>query len=63
MRQVSQIALVVSVLLTSLQLLAQGKEPPMEHPTFYRTTLIDRLSIFCRDTFDRIAEISMKFGG
>jgi hypothetical protein len=39
----------VSVLLTSLQLLTQGKEPPMEHPTFYRTTQIDGLSIFYRE--------------
>ena len=49
MRQESQVALVVLVLLTSLQLLTQGKEPPMEHPTFYRTTQIDGLSIFYRE--------------
>ena len=43
------VALMVSVMLASLQLLAQGKEPPMEHPTFYRTTQIDGLSIFYRE--------------
>jgi len=48
-RHASHIALVVSVVLTSLQLLAQGKEPPMEHPTFYRTIQIDGLSIFYRE--------------
>src|SRR6266567_1988143 len=49
--QVSRMALVVSVMLTSFQLLAQaqGKESPMEHPTFYRTTQIDQLSIFYRE--------------
>ena len=35
--QVSRRALMVSVVLASLQLLGQGKELPMEHPTFYRT--------------------------
>ena len=35
--QVSRMALVVSVMLASFQLLAQGKDRPMEHPTFYRT--------------------------
>ena len=47
--QVSRMALVVLVMLASLQLLAQGKEHPMEHPTFYRTTEIDGLSIFYRE--------------
>ena len=44
-------ALVVSVMLASFQLLAQaqGKERPMEHPTLYRTTQIDGLSIFYRE--------------
>jgi len=28
---------------------AQGKERPVEHPTFYRTTQIDGLSIFYRE--------------
>src|SRR5260370_31845689 len=46
---VSCMALVVSVMLASLQLLAQGKERPMEHPTFYRTIQIDGLSIFYRE--------------
>jgi hypothetical protein len=31
---VSRMALAVSVMLASFQLLAQGKERPMEHPTF-----------------------------
>jgi alpha/beta hydrolase fold len=49
--QISRMALVVSVLLASLQLFAeaQGKERPVEHPTFYRTTQIDGLSIFYRE--------------
>src|SRR5256885_16144375 len=44
-------ALVVSMMLASFQLLAQvqGKERPVEHPTFYRTTQIDGLSIFYRE--------------
>ena len=53
--QVSRMVLVVSVMLASFQLLghqllgAQGKERPVEHPTFYRTTQIDGLSIFYRE--------------
>jgi pimeloyl-ACP methyl ester carboxylesterase len=45
------LALVVSVMLASFQLLAQakGKEPSMERPTFYRTIQIDGLSIFYRE--------------
>jgi pimeloyl-ACP methyl ester carboxylesterase len=45
------VALVVSVMLASLQLLAQvqGKERQVEYPTFYRTTQIDGLSIFYRE--------------
>jgi pimeloyl-ACP methyl ester carboxylesterase len=44
-------ALVVSVTLASFQWLAQAqeKEPPVEHPTFYRTMQIDGLSIFYRE--------------
>src|SRR5438874_9666402 len=44
-------ALVVSMMLASFQLLAQvqGKERPVEHPTSYRTTQIDGLSIFYRE--------------
>src|SRR2546430_4091476 len=42
-------ARIVAVMLASLQLFAQGKEHPMEHPTFYRTTQIDGLSIFYRE--------------
>ena len=53
--QVSRIALLVSVMLASFQLPgpqvlgAQGKERPVEHPTFYRTAQIDGLSIFYRE--------------
>src|SRR5205823_3126550 len=47
--QVSRMALVVSAMLASFQLLAEGKERPMEHPTFYRTIQIDGLSIFYRE--------------
>src|SRR2546423_10855915 len=47
--QVSRMALVVSAMLASFQSLAQGKERPMQHPTFYRTTQIDGLSIFYRE--------------
>jgi len=41
----------VSAMLASFPLLAQaqGKERPVEHPTFYRTTQIDGLSIFDRE--------------
>jgi hypothetical protein len=42
-------ALVISVMLASFQLLAQGKERPVEYPTFYRTTQIDGLSISYRE--------------
>src|SRR6266852_4168696 len=51
MMQVSRMALAVSAMLASFQLLAQaqGKERPVEHPTFYRTTQIDGLSIFYRE--------------
>src|SRR5207237_3426509 len=48
--QASRTVLVVSVMLASFQLLAEGKERPMEHPTFYRTIKIDGLSIFYRET-------------
>ena len=48
--QVSRRALVISVMLASFPLSAQtqGKERPVEHPTFYRTARIDGLSIFYR---------------
>lgn len=42
-------ALVVSVMLASFQLLAHGRERSVEHPTFYRTIQIDGLSIFYRE--------------
>jgi alpha/beta hydrolase fold len=49
--QVSRMALMVFVMLASFQLpaQAQGKERPMGHPTYYRTTQIDGLSIFYRE--------------
>src|SRR5207237_2368105 len=49
--QISRTALVISVMLASFQSLTQakGKEPSMEHPTFYRTIQIDGLSIFYRE--------------
>src|SRR3981081_3675799 len=45
------VVMAISVMPASLQLLAQaqGKERPMEHPTFYRTIQIDGLSIFYRE--------------
>ena len=63
---VSRMALVVSAMLASFQLLARGQgkdlempretasapsdiKHPVEHPTFYRTTQIDGLSIFYRE--------------
>jgi pimeloyl-ACP methyl ester carboxylesterase len=42
-------AQIVAVMLASSQLLAQGKESTMEHPTFYRTIQVDGLSIFYRE--------------
>jgi dipeptidyl aminopeptidase/acylaminoacyl peptidase len=44
-------ALVISAMLVSFQWLAeaQGKERPMEHPTFYRTVKVDGLTIFYRE--------------
>ena len=49
--QVSARGLVVSVMLASTQLLAQSqtREHPVEHPTSYRTTQVDGLSIFYRE--------------
>src|SRR5215470_6636642 len=49
--QISRTALVVAVMLGSFHLLAQvqGKERPVQHPTSYRTTQIDGLSIFYRE--------------
>jgi pimeloyl-ACP methyl ester carboxylesterase len=41
--------LVACVMLASTAGPIQGKEPAMEHPTFYRTTEIDGLSIFYRE--------------
>src|SRR6266508_5915467 len=45
----STVAQLVFVMLASFQFLAQGKERPVEHPTFYRTIQIDGLSIFYRE--------------
>src|SRR5271156_106102 len=49
--RISCMALAVSVMLGSFQLLAhaQGKERPVEHPTAYRSIQIDGLSIFYRE--------------
>src|SRR5437773_9964095 len=48
---VAVMALAVFAMLTSFQLLSQvqGKQRPVEHPTFYRTTQIDGLSVFYRE--------------
>src|SRR6266498_1225054 len=45
----STVAQLVFVMLASFQFLAQGKERPVEHPTFYRTIQIDGLSIFYKE--------------
>src|SRR5580658_8381002 len=49
--RVPHMALVTSVMLASFLLPArvEGKEPPVEHPTFYGTIQIDGLSIFYRE--------------
>jgi pimeloyl-ACP methyl ester carboxylesterase len=46
-----RMAWMVFAMLTSLELQgqAQGKEPPVQHPTFYRTIQVDGLSIFYRE--------------
>jgi len=48
---VTRVALVVSVMLASLpsQVQSQVKERPVEHPTFYRSTQVDGLTIFYRE--------------
>src|ERR1700722_10750361 len=53
----SCVKLVVSAMLASFQLLAQtqGKERPVEYPTFYRTIQIDGLSIFYREAVPKDA--------
>jgi len=45
------VVMAISVMLTSCQLLAQanGKERPMNYPTFHRTIQVDGLSIFYRE--------------
>jgi pimeloyl-ACP methyl ester carboxylesterase len=49
--QVSRVVLVASMVLAIFQLPAhaQGKERPVEHPTVYRTILVDGLSISYRE--------------
>src|SRR5450432_147859 len=42
-------ALLFSIGFVTGNLEAQGKEHPVEYPTFYRTTQIDGLSIFYRE--------------
>ena len=51
MQRTTAAQIVSVVLASSFQLLAQtqGKQRPVEHPTFYRTTQIDGLSIFYRE--------------
>jgi pimeloyl-ACP methyl ester carboxylesterase len=49
MQRNAALHIVVAVMLASSQLLALGKEPTMEHPTFYRTIQVDGLSIFYRE--------------
>src|SRR5689334_239279 len=55
--------LVVSVMLASFQLLAQGKERHLEHPTFYRTIQIDGLSIFYREAGPKDAPVLLLLHG
>jgi pimeloyl-ACP methyl ester carboxylesterase len=62
-RQVSRVALMVSVVLASLQLLGQGKDSPMEHPTSYKTTQIDGLSIFYREAGPKDAPVLLLLHG
>jgi pimeloyl-ACP methyl ester carboxylesterase len=58
-------AMVVSVMLASFQLLAQTreKEPSMPAPTFYRTIHIDGLSIFYREAGRKDAPIILLLHG
>jgi hypothetical protein len=51
--QVSRMALVVSMMLASFQLLAQaqGEERPVEHPTFHRT-IEDEIAALVRSFVD-----------
>jgi hypothetical protein len=61
-----RVALVVSML-GSFLLLAEAQERPVEHPTFYRTTQIDGLTIFierpAEKTADEIAALIRGFVG
>ena len=49
--EVSRAVLMVSMMIAIFQpsATAQGKERPVKHPTFYRTILVDGLSIFYRE--------------
>src|SRR5436853_5899177 len=49
--QVSRMAVAVSMIFAIFQLPAhgQGKERPVKHPTSYRTTNVDGVSIFYRE--------------
>src|SRR6201987_1484329 len=49
--QVSRMVLVVSMMLAIFQrpALAQGKERPVKHPTFYRTIQVEGISSFYRE--------------
>src|SRR5579864_7686061 len=65
--QLSRMALLVSLMVASFQLLAQahgqGKERFMEHPTFYRTIQIDGLSIFYREAGPKDAPVLLLLHG
>jgi pimeloyl-ACP methyl ester carboxylesterase len=60
-----RMTLAVSVMLASLQLLAQaqGRERSMEHPSFYRTIQIDGLSIFYREAGPKDAPVLLLLHG
>jgi pimeloyl-ACP methyl ester carboxylesterase len=55
--------LVACVMLVSTAGPIQGKEPAMEHPTFYRTTEIDGLSIFYREAGPKDAPVLLLLHG
>jgi pimeloyl-ACP methyl ester carboxylesterase len=63
--QVSRMVLVVSMMLAIFQLPAhaQGKERPVEHPTFYRNIQIDGLSIFYREASPKDAATLLMLHG
>jgi pimeloyl-ACP methyl ester carboxylesterase len=55
--------LMAFVMLASTAGPVQGKERPMEHPTFYRTTEIDGLSIFYREAGPKDAPVLLLLHG